>query len=559
MKYQASMSSRKRAAAFEHIQKEYYDLIVIGGGITGAGIALDASSRGLKTLLLEKQDFAAGTSSRSTKLIHGGLRYLKQLEIGLVREVGKERAILHKNVPHLVHPRKMLLPIRDTGTLSENSTSMALYIYDWLAGVKSEERRLMLDTEEMLEKEPLLREDGLTGGGMYYEYMTDDARLTVEVLKTATQFGAQPLNYAEVEAYLYDVHEKAIGVKVRDVKSDQVMPVYGKVMVNAAGPWVDDMREKDNSMNERHLLLTKGVHLVFSRERFPIDHLIYFDVQVDDRMMFAIPRGDSVYLGTTDTVYKEQIERPSVSQSDIDYLLEAANFMFPKLQLTRDDIESSWAGLRPLVHEEGKSPSAISRKDEVFHAKSGVISIAGGKLTGFRKMAERVVDLAMVRLRKEYGMPIQLCRTDRIKLSGSETLKRKKLTKYIQGLETHANGQGLSLSILKSLVYKYGMNTERLLSIYRENQQVTEGSEQALLRAELHYCIDNEMVMSLSDFLIRRTGRLYFERPALAGQYPYLLDEIARELAWTAEQKMADLEEFEREYRAVMSFQTVEV
>ncbi len=552
------MSTRLRGAALNYVKKQYFDLVVIGGGITGAGIALDAASRGLKTLLLEKQDFAAGTSSRSTKLIHGGLRYLKQLEIGLVREVGKERAILHKNVPHLVHPKQMLLPIRDQGTLSENSTSVALYIYDWLAGVKSEERRVMLDPEEMLEKEPLLREEGLHGGGMYYEYMTDDARLTIEVLKTACSHGAQPLNYAEVTDYLYDVHDKAIGVKVRDRLSGEEMPVYGKVMVNAAGPWVDRLREKDDSMTDRHLLLTKGVHLVFERDRFPINHLIYFDVQEDDRMLFAIPRGNCVYLGTTDTVYEAKIDRPGVDSDDIEYLLGAANFMFPELGLTKEDIISSWAGLRPLIHEEGKSPSEISRKDEIFDADSGVISIAGGKLTGFRKMAERVVDLAMVRLRKEYGMPIRLCCTDSIKLSGSETLKRKKVAKYIGSLFEAHESLGISQSQIEDLVYRYGLNAERVISIYKNIQPGNKGLAQTLLKSELLYCIDNELVATLSDFLIRRTGRLYFDRPLLAKQYPFLLDGIAAELGWDSAQKLSDLEEFEKEYQAVLRFSEVE-
>ncbi len=555
MKKKASLSSFDRASIVEKLQSRYYDLVIVGGGITGAGIALDAASRGLKCCVIEKQDFGAGTSSRSTKLIHGGLRYLKQLEIGLVREVGRERAILHQNVPHLVHPKQLILPIIENGSLGGNSTSVGLYVYDLLAGVKREERREMLSKEEVLAIEPLLNEEVVEGAGKYYEYMTDDARLVIEAIKTAASFGAQSINYTEAEEFLYDLNQKVIGVKVRDAFLEQTYSIYGKTIVNACGPWVDTLREKDKSLKGKHLKLTKGVHIVVPHEKLPINQLCYFDVNGDNRMIFAIPRAKVTYIGTTDTFYENQLERPDISQADVDYLLSAVNFIFPQIELSKEDVVSSWSGLRPLIHEEGKDPSELSRKDEIFNSETGLISIAGGKLTGFRKMAERVVDQVIVELRKQFGHSIELSETENIRFSGSEDEATNHPAQFIEDLFKNYHHLGLSHEQLKELFYKYGCNTATIVaSINDIDRERADSIEQKLLLAELRYGIEHEMVNCLSDFLIRRTGRLYFDRENLAKIYPFLLDEIALLFDWSSEQKMKDLEEFEKEYKAVLDF-----
>ena len=381
----------KRSESILALKSANFDLLVIGGGITGAGIALDASSRGLKVALVEMQDFAGGTSSRSTKLIHGGLRYLKQGDIGLVREVGRERAVLHRNAPHLVIPEKMLMPIVEGGQNGKLLSAIGLSIYDYLAGVPRLERRKMMNKSQAINQEPLLDKKALKGGALFYEYRTDDARLTIEVLKTSMEHGAVCLNYLKVTGFIYK-DEKISGVNLQDIISNDSFSIQVKNVVNACGPWVDELRLFDKSLNYKKLHLTKGVHLVVPYEKFPVSQSIYFDIP-DGRMIFAIPRGKITYFGTTDTNYSGCIDQPVVTKEDAKYLIDAANSFFKQLNLGINDVISSWAGLRPLIHEEGKSATELSRKDEIFISKSGLISIAGGKLTGYRKMAERVVNL----------------------------------------------------------------------------------------------------------------------------------------------------------------------
>src|SRR4051812_35109835 len=250
-----------RQILLEKLKGETYDLLIIGGGITGAGIALDAASRGLKTALIEKNDFAYGTSSRSTKLIHGGLRYLKQLEFGLVKEVGSERAVVHNLAPHLVVPEKMLLPLYEKKGLGYWLTSIGLKIYDWLAGVKPEDQRKMLTRSQTLKAEPLLKNDDVKGGAIYAEYRTDDARLTIGIAKAAVNYGATLLNYVLVENFLSDENGIA-GVVAKDVLTNTILTIKAKAVVNAGGPWVDELRKADDSLKGKRLHLTKGVHIV---------------------------------------------------------------------------------------------------------------------------------------------------------------------------------------------------------------------------------------------------------------------------------------------------------
>lgn len=550
---QNKLSAKNRAKLLKQAIQQQYDVIIIGGGITGAGIALDATTRQLNCILFEMQDFAAGTSSRSTKLIHGGLRYLKNLEVRLVREVGSERAILHKNAPHIVVPRKMLLPIIKEGSLGKYSTSMGLYVYDLLAGVIRSERRKMLNKKKTLIREPLLREDIVLGGGLYYEYQTDDARLVIETLKTAINKGASAFNYVEVKEYIYDEKGKAIGVKIIDHIENQIFEVFAKKIVNATGPWVDGLRKKDNSLNEKRLHLTKGVHIVVPYNRLPLQQAAYFDTQ-DRRMIFAIPKGNITYIGTTDNNYTGQIERPQVNKEDAEYIIDNVNRMFPTVNIVLKDIISSWAGLRPLIHEEGKAPSELSRKDEIFYADSGVITIAGGKLTGFRKMAERTVDVVEKALCEEEDRPVHGVATLNIVLGGGDFKSSKKIKKYIKSLSGKYDSKGITLEQISKLVYKYGRNIINILFIFEDEFIAEYNIHQNLLLAELKYGIKYEAVNNLCDFLIRRSGMLYFERKEIENIYPVLLEELANSLGFEEIKKQAYLQEFETEYKAVLGF-----
>lgn len=504
-----SFSSTNRTMILDKMKETFYDILIIGGGITGSGIALDAASRGMKVALVDMQDFAGGTSSRSTKLVHGGLRYLKQLEVKMVAEVGKERAIVYENGPHVTTPEWMLLPIYKGGTFGKLSTSIGLRFYDYLAGVKKSERRKMLTASETLLREPLLNKEGLKGGGIYVEYRTDDARLTIEVLKEAVKHGADAVNYAKVDKLLYE-NGSISGAIVVDQISRKSYQIRAKKVINAAGPWVDSLRDMDGSKKEKHLQLTKGIHLVFDQSKFPLKQAIYFDTE-DKRMIFAIPRDGKTYVGTTDTVYKEDMLHPRMVREDKDYILAAIKFMFPSLNIKEMDIESGWTGVRPLIFEEGKSASEISRKDEVWISDSGMITIAGGKLTGYRKMAEMVVDLIGKQLTKDNQVKFDSCKTKRLPISGGNIGGSKSMPAFIERKTQEGQKLGFSQEEALFLVSRYGSNVDKLYRIAEKENAKGKGTALPLdIHVRLLYAIHEEMAVTPLDFFIRRTGALFF-------------------------------------------------
>ncbi len=533
MKNPLPFSNLKRSDSLSTLKKTTYDLVVIGGGITGAGILLDAASRGMKTLLLEKGDFASGTSSKSTKLIHGGLRYLKQFDFWLVHEVGSERAIVHNLAPHLVLPEKMLLPLIENGSYGKWLTSIGLKVYDILAQVSGDDKRQMLEKKEAMAIEPLLPKKILNGAGYYAEYRTDDARLTTEILKTSLHFGAEALNYAEVKDFLYK-KKKVSGVIVADHLSGEEINIQARYIINAAGPWVDSLRAVNKSKQGKQLHLTKGVHLVFPHKKLPVNQSIYFDVP-DGRMMFAIPRGKVTYVGTTDTNYNEDKDEVTTNLADAMYLIAAVNNMFPSVELGLEDIQSSWAGLRPLIHEEGKSASELSRKDEIFVSKSGLISIAGGKLTGYRKMAERAVNKVVSEMPDPEKEELKKCHTDTIALVGSNFKKFKHVKKYMDTIEDRVKQAGLTAFDAWYLVTTYGKQTDQILDTF---DGLEDGEPQErLMRAEVRFTIQYERVSTPMDFFIRRTGRLYFNIEQMKDNLSVVLDEF-REFAGASDKEV---------------------
>ncbi|WP_290587814.1 glycerol-3-phosphate dehydrogenase/oxidase [Alicyclobacillus sp.] len=538
--------------------KERLDLLVIGGGITGAGIALDAAARGLRVGLVEKWDFAAGTSGRSTKLIHGGLRYLKQGEIHLVREVGRERAILYRNAPHVVVPERMLLPILRGGSLGRGMTAFGLWLYDRLADVQPAERRVMLSRAETLTAEPLLSPERLIGGGLYYEYRTDDARLTIEVVKTAAALGALCVNRAEAVALLYDAG-RIRGAVVLDRESGEEHTVTARQVVNAAGPWVDELRRMDRSLDDRRLHLTKGVHVVVPRSRLPLRQSVYFDVE-DGRMVFAIPRDAVTYIGTTDTDYDGPLDQPPVLLEDVRYLLRAANHMFSGVHLTPGDVCSGWAGLRPLIHEEGRSPSELSRKDEIFLSPTGLISIAGGKLTAYRKMAERAVDVVMRRLAETEGRPWRPSRTADIPLSGGERGKAETLAE-MRALRVPAPADAGDARVMEDrirrLYRRYGCNAPAIWADAMRQAERTEEVDEKLLEAEFRYGVEEEMVCNPCDFLVRRTGALHFEPDQAHERFRRVLSRATAWFGWDEARVAREVEAWEAQRQAAAGFTTL--
>ncbi|KAB5490750.1 glycerol-3-phosphate dehydrogenase/oxidase [Flagellimonas hadalis] len=538
-----AFSNTDRKNSLQTLAKGTYDLVVIGGGITGAGIALDASARGLKVLLLEKGDFASGTSSKSTKLIHGGLRYLKQFDFWLVKEVGSERAIVHKLAPHLVIPEKMLLPLIEGGSYGKWLTSIGLKVYDILAQVEGEDKRQMLEKKEALKLEPLLPKKILNGAGYYAEYRTDDARLTLENIKTSLQFGAKAVNYAKVIDFVYE-NERVAGVTFRDEIFGGEYSISSKYVINAAGPWVDELRTLNQSKKGKRLHLTKGVHLVFPREKLPVQQSVYFDIP-DGRMMFAIPRGKVTYIGTTDTNFNADKDHVTTDIADAIYLISAVNHMFPDIHLELSDIISSWAGLRPLIHEEGKSASELSRKDEIFTSDTGLISIAGGKLTGYRKMAERVVNRIARNMEEDHDIHLKPCTTDKIPLCGNDFKKFKHVKKYIATVFDRLHDSGFSEYDAWYLVTTYGKQTETILELYAQTK--AGDPLERMVRAEAQFTIAYEMALTPLDFFIRRTGRLYFDIDSVRNHMVPVLEEFQKAYNYSAEEVDAFQKELEKE------------
>jgi glycerol-3-phosphate dehydrogenase len=386
-----SLDLRGRDGLFDALGARAFDVVVIGGGITGAGVARDAAMRGLSVALIEARDFGSGTSSRSSKMIHGGLRYLPMGDIALVREAASERKIVQAIAPHLARETPFVIPAKTGATIAK--LRAGLWTFEKLGGVPKSRKHEVWSHAELEANEPTVKADGVAGAVVYPEYLTDDARLTLANVRSAAANGAVVVNYCSV-ATIFTEDGRAAAVEVRETLPGapaRTARVAGRVIVNAAGPWVDAVRALEAPGVAGRLKLTKGVHLVVPSEVLPVSRTIIFPAP-DRRSVFAVPKGKTTYIGTTDTFHPTTEDWPEITGADADYLLAAVAEWFSVRPLTRVDVASAWSGVRPLVGEEGKSASDISRKDELWTGPAGVLSIAGGKLTAYRKMAERVVD-----------------------------------------------------------------------------------------------------------------------------------------------------------------------
>ncbi|MCQ6276979.1 glycerol-3-phosphate dehydrogenase/oxidase [Bacillus sp. V3B] len=540
-------SSLKRDEVLKKMQNEEFDLLIIGGGITGAGIALDAASRGMKVALVEMQDFAAGTSSRSSKMIHGGLRYLKKLEVKIVSEVGKERAIVYENGPHVTTPEWMIMPIYKGAKFGRFLTSIGLRLYDFLAGVKKSERKNMLTKEQVLQMEPKFKQDGLVGGGRFVEYRSDDVRLTIEVMKEAASLGATVINYTKVTDFIYQ-EGKLVGVSTIDQLNDQVSEIRAKKTVNAAGPWVDNLREKDRSLKHKKLHLTKGIHLVFDQRVFPLKQAVYFDTP-DKRMILIIPRDGKTYVGTTDTAFKGDLVHPRMTANDRDYIINAIHFIFPDLELKASDIESSWAGVRPLIHEAGKGHSEISRKDEIWESESGLVTIAGGKLTGYRKMAEKIVDLLSSQFKQEDGTLFSSCKTKKMSISGGHVGGSQNFLTFAKDKMEQGIAIGLNKETSSRLVNMYGSNIEKIFELIQQNEKEAETFGLPVdLYAQVLYSLTEEFAYTPVDFFLRRTGALLFDLDWVKKWQTPVIEMMSKKLGWSSKQKESFQAELEKQW-----------
>lgn len=516
----ASLSVASRAAALRDLDGRTVDLLVVGGGITGAGIARDAALSGLDVLLVEAVDFAAGTSSRSSKLIHGGIRYLEQGDVALVREAATERATVRRIAPHLARPLLMVMPATRRATLLK--LRAGLWAFERIAGAGGDDHHETWDRDEALRREPCLAPERLVGAAAFTEYITDDARLVMANVRSAVAAGATCLNHLAV------VRLGPGTAELEDRMTGARTGVRARAIVNAAGPWVGVVQRLANVTTGRPLQLTKGIHLVVRRERLPVENAVVMAAR-DKRSVFAVPRGDVVYLGTTDTLADEPVVSPDIALDDVEYLLDAARRTFAVPPLGVDDVLTAWAGLRPLIGEPGKKPSEISRRDEIMEdAATGLVTIAGGKLTTYRRMAERIVDLVCRRL----GRTRSACRTGDEPLPGGEGSPPEPaaLRRLLPELDDAAAAR---------LARLYGTQAEAVAA--RAAALAPGGPLPPLLRAEIEHAIDHEMALTLEDLVERRTRLLLFDAAQGLPHLDAMAALAAERLEWDADRTAAEV------------------
>lgn len=586
-----SFSKATRKESIQVLKKEEMDLLIIGGGITGAGVAIQAAAAGMKTGLIEMQDFSEGTSSRSTKLVHGGIRYLKNFDVEVVADTVTERAIVQGIAPHIPKPDPMLLPIyNDEGptTFSMFSVKVAMDIYDQLANVKGTNfENYTLTPEEVLEREPFIKKEGLQGAGVYLDFRNNDARLVIENIKQAASDGGHMVSKMKAVGFLYE-GDKIIGVKARDLLTGETIEIHAKLVINTSGPWVDKVR----NMNFTQPILpkmrpTKGVHLVVDAKRLPVPQPTYFDTaQNDGRMVFAIPRENKTYFGTTDTDYQGDYVDPKVTQEDVDYLLTVINHRYPEAKLTLQDIESSWAGLRPLLignagsdynggdngnistqsfqqavdvvtdYKDGKAtrdevedvlnnlessraekrlaPSSVSRGSSLEQAPDGMITLSGGKITDYRKMAAGAIELIRKLLQEDYDLTFKEVDSKTYAVSGGDFDPTKVAEMVVEQAKIGV-AAGLSEEEAAYIADFYGTNASKIFQLAKE-MDAYPGMTLAE-SARLRYGMEEEMVLTPVDYLLRRTNHLLFERDSVDALRQPVLDAMAAYFEWEEAEK----------------------
>jgi len=503
---------RDRPGLFARAEAQQYDLVVIGAGITGAGIARDAALRGLSVALVEAEDVASGTSSRSSKMIHGGLRYLAHGDVGVVREAARERQVLRRIAPHLTRYSEFVMP-GSKGFLA--LMRAALTTFERLGRVPKKERHRVLGRDDVSVREPCVSAEAFAGAVVYPEFLTNDARLTLANVRSAAGAGATVLTRAPVAGIVTE-GGRAAGVECRGSLPGESLGAVlrGRAIVNAAGPWVDAVRALEDTSAAPKLTLTKGIHFVVRQDRLPVRSPVIV-MGSDKRPMFAVPVHGFTYVGTTDTVYEQADLWPRIDRSDIDYLRAAMRATFASDPIGDDDIVALWAGVRPLVAQNGKGPSEISRRDETWIGPAGVRSIAGGKLTAYRTMAERVVDSVVA----ELGTGAGRCATAQEALVGGD-------------VDPAGLRAGLEAQI--------GAEAERLVALYgSEAPEVVAAG--AGVAAEAAHAVESEGALTLEDFWVRRSARAWFSDDPAGPSLELAADALAAALDWTATRRDAEM------------------
>jgi glycerol-3-phosphate dehydrogenase len=497
---------------------EEWDIIIIGGGATGLGTALDATTRGYKTLLLESVDFAKGTSSRSTKLVHGGVRYLAQGQVDLVREALRERGLLMKNASHLVTNQSFIIP--NYSLWNNWFYTIGLKVYDLLSGKFSFGKSIRVNQSDMISRFSTLKTENLKGGVQYYDGQFDDSRLAVNMAQTCIEQGATVINHCKVTSLIKDSEDKVIGVNATNSETDISYKLLAKVVVNATGVFADDILRMDNPSAKKSIRPSQGIHLVFDRSVLPGNDAIMIPKTDDGRVLFLVPWHNKVIAGTTDTLLDKPSYEPIPLDEEIDFILNTAN-QYLEVNVSKSDVLSVFSGLRPLAAPKHNSTKTkeISRSHKILVSKSGLVSITGGKWTTYRKMAKDAID-KIISLRK---LPKAPCATKELSIHGaSNSLDRS------------------------SHLYIYGSDKEAIESLIQNNQSLGKRIHPRLefTIAEIVYAVRNEMARTIDDVLARRVRILFLDAKAAIEVAPLVGDILQSELNKTDEWKQQQIEDF---------------
>ncbi|PYO94534.1 MAG: glycerol-3-phosphate dehydrogenase [Gemmatimonadetes bacterium] len=528
-----------RAAALASMAETVVDVLIIGGGITGAGIARDAALRGYRTALIDKADFGAGTSSHSSRLIHGGIRYLEQYAFHLVFEASRERRVLLRIAPHLVRPLPFLFPVYRGARVPAWKLRAGMWLYDLLSAFRNVHWHRWLRAKNVRRVEPGLRDRGLVGAALYYDAQTDDARLVIATVRSAVRAGALAANYVEMTALLKP-DGRVRGAAVRDVLTGETANIRAHVVVNATGPWSDRVRRLDDPKAAPIMRPTKGAHVIVPRKRLANEHAVTLFSPVDGRVMFALPWGDLSYIGTTDTDADASPDGLRVTAADVTYLLRSANAAFPDAHLAQSDVLSAWAGLRPLLREDDRNPSQVTREHRVLESPQGLISIVGGKLTTYRVMARDVVDRVAARLHELDGRPrAKRPPTDRQPLPGGEAAE-------LDVLVESARARGAAEATARHLVANYGSEAAAVLNLVDRERRLGESlmPGRPEIWAEVVYAVEREMAVRVQDVLIRRLHLFYEVADHGQSVVPRVTALMKQRLGWDDAREAEELRDY---------------
>lgn len=544
--YSAKMSPQAREESWRELGERELDVLVIGGGVTGAGVALDAVTRGLRTGLVEARDFASGTSSRSSKLFHGGLRYLEQLNFALVAEALKERELMLTRIaPHLVHPVAFLYPLSHRAW-ERPYVASGIAMYDQMGGARSVPRQKHLTRGGTMKLFPGLKPDAMVGSIRYFDAQADDARHTMTVARTAAQYGAIVRNSTEVVELVTEA-DRVVGAVVRDVETGEKLEVRAKVVINCTGVWTDDIQKMTGGRGRFRVRASKGVHILVPRDRIAGE--VGLILRTEKSVLFVIPWGQQWLIGTTDTDWALDVAHPAATSKDIDYILEHVNTVLAS-PLTRDDILGVYAGLRPLLAGESEDTSALSREHAVARPQPGLISIAGGKYTTYRVMAEDAVNAAA----EDLG-PIKDSVTEVTPLVGADGYAAMLNLKHELAAES-----GLPEWRIEHLLGRYGSRLYEVLELAQDDATLLKpvAAADEYLRCEIAYAVTNEGALHLEDVLARRTRMSIETKHRGADAAQEVADIIAPLLGWSDETKNAEITSYVERVEAERKSQELE-